>query len=93
VHEVDLPTAVHLAQDRLADQRLVPLGHKGAHRQTVLRRRVDNAHITDATERHVERPRDRRGREGEHVDLAPHLLQLLLVADAKALFLVDDEQP
>ena len=36
--------------------------------------------------------RDGRGRHGEHVDLLAHLLDALFVADAEALFFVDDEQ-
>ena len=43
-------------------------------------------------ERHLERARDRRGGHREHVDVRPHLLQPLLVRDAEALLLVDDQQ-
>ncbi len=37
--------------------------------------------------------RDRRGGQGEHVDLGAQLLEPLLVGDAEALLLVDDDQP
>ena len=49
-------------------------------------------HVADADQRHVQRARDRRRRQRQHVDLAPQLLQPLLVRDAEALLLVDDEQ-
>ena len=41
---------------------------------------------------HLERARDRRGGEGEHVDAGLQLLDLLLVGHAEALLLVDHEQ-
>ena len=42
--------------------------------------------------RHLQRARDRRGGEREHVDVGAQLLELLLVGDAEALLLVDDHQ-
>ena len=42
---------------------------------------------------HVQRARDRRGGQRQHVELRPQLLQPLLLHDAEALLLVDDEQP
>jgi len=57
-----------------------------------LRRGGDHAHLADAGDRHLERPRNRGGRHGEHVDVEAHLLQRLLVLDAEALFLVHDHQ-
>ena len=41
----------------------------------------------------VERPRDRRGRERQHVDLGAKLLEPLLVTHAEAVLLVDDQEP
>ena len=43
-------------------------------------------------ERHVQRARDRRRGEREHVDLEPQLAQQLLLRDAEALLLVDDHE-
>ena len=37
-------------------------------------------------------PRDRRRRQGQHVDHLPQAFQLLLVLDAEALLFVDDDQ-
>ena len=57
------------------------------------RRGRDQGQIAQAAERHVERARDRRRGEREHVDLGAHRAQSLLVAHAEAVFLVDDQQP
>ena len=42
--------------------------------------------------RHLQRARDRRRGQRQHVDLRAQLLEPLLVADAEALLLVDDQQ-
>ena len=55
-------------------------------------RRLDGAHVLRAHEREIERARDRRGREREHVHELEHLLELLLVQHAEALLLVDDDE-
>ena len=89
----DLSAAVDLAADRVADEPVVVLGDPGLDRQARLRRRLDDAEVADADEAQVERARDRRGRQRQDVDLAAHRLDALLVADAEALLLVDDEQP
>ena len=68
------------------------LHDEGLHRHTVLRRFLERGHVADAGERHVQRARDGRGREREHVDRAAHLLDVLLVCHAEALLLVHDEQ-
>ena len=89
----DLPAAVELAQDRVADEPGRRLGDPGLDRQPVLGRRLDDAQVADPGERQVERPRDRRGRQGQHVDLAPELLEPLLGGHPEALLLVDHDQP
>ena len=48
--------------------------------------------VADPGQRQVERARDRRGRQRQHVDLAPELLEPLLGGDAEALLLVDHDQ-
>ena len=66
----DLAAAVQLAVDRLADQAVVVLGDARPDRQPVLGRRLDDAQVAHADQRHVQRARDRRGRQRQHVDLA-----------------------
>ena len=89
----DLPAAVELAQDRVADEPGRRLGDARLDRQPILGRRLDDAQVADPGEGQVERPRDRRRRQGQHVDLATELLEPLLGGDAEALLLVDDDQP
>ena len=68
------------------------LQHIGLDALAVLGRLLDGAHVADAGHGHVQRPGNRRGREGQGVHLPGHLTQTLLVRDAEALLLVDDEQ-
>ena len=93
MHDVRLPAALQLVQDRLAHDGVVPLDDVGSHRLPALGRLVHRRHVTDAGERHVQGARDRRRREREHVHLEPHALEPLLVRDAEALLLIDHHQP
>ena len=77
----------------LANHLLIELDDVGLDRQAIFRRRLDDRHVADADERHVQRARNRRRAHRQHVHLLPHLLDLLLVRDAEPLLLVDDEQP
>ena len=92
VEEERLALAPVLAQQCLAHELLVVLAHVGADRPAALRRRLDDADVAQPGERHVQRARDGRGREREHVDLEPQLAQELLLRDAEALLLVDDHE-
>jgi hypothetical protein len=89
----DLSATIELAQDRVADEPGRRLRDPGLDRQAVLGRRLDHRHVADPGEGQVERPRDRRRRQGDHVDLAPELLQALLRRDPEPLLLVDDDEP
>ena len=88
----------HLAAPRqlrlhgVAHQRLVVAPDDGADGQALARRRLDDAQVAGAHEREVERARDRRRAHREDVDLGAEALQALLVADAEAVLLVDDDQ-
>src|SRR5205085_11873221 len=55
-------------------------------------RRLDHRHVAQSQERHVQGARNGRGAHSEHVHVVPKLLEPLFVADAEALFFVDDEQ-
>ena len=93
VDEEDLPAAVELAQDGVPDEPRGGLRDARLDGQAVLRRRLDDAHVAHADEGHVQRARDRRGRERQDVDLRAELLEALLVGHAEALLLVHDEEP
>ena len=92
VEVVDLPAAQDLAADGVRDDAPVVLHDVGLDGLAVLRRLLDGGHVAQAGEGHVERARDRCGREGQTVDLPAHFLELFLVADAEALLLVDDDE-
>ena len=86
------PSRGQLALDRLRDQLLVVLADVGLDRAAALGRRLDHRDVAQAGERHLQRARDRRGRQRQHVDLQLELAQQLLLLDAEALLLVDDQQ-
>ena len=92
VDKEDLAAAVQLPEHRLPGQLVAILAHEGPHRLPALRRRLDHTHVPYAGQRHVERPRDGRGRQRQHVDLPPKLLEPLLVRYPEALLIVDDQQ-
>ena len=69
VHEEDLTLAEQLAADRLGDGPVVVLADVGEDRLAVGRRRVEQRQVADAGEAHLERARDRRGGQREHVDV------------------------
>ncbi len=90
--EVGLASALELHLDGGADELLVELGDDGLDGHAVFGGRLDDGHVAEADERHVQGARDGRGRHGEHVDGGAHLLEALFVADAEALLFVDDEE-
>ena len=93
VQEERLAAAVALALERLAHEVLVVLADVGLDGTAALRRRLDDGDVAHAGERHLQRARDRRRAHRDDVDLQLELAQQLLLLDAEALLLVDDEQP
>ena len=69
------------------------LHHVGLDREPVLRRRLDDGHVPDPGHGHVQGPGDGGGGHGQHVHLAAHGLDLLLVVHAEAVLFVDDQEP
>ena len=92
VEVVHLAAPAQLPADGVLDDGPVVLQHVGLHRLAVRRRLLQGGHVPQAAEGHVQRPGDGGGGEGQHVHLAAHLLQPLLVGDAEPLLLVDDQQ-
>ena len=78
---------------RAAYELLVVLADVGLDRPPALGRGLDHADVADAGQRHLQRARDRRGAHRDHVDAQLELAQQLLLLDAEALLLVDDQQP
>ena len=92
MEEEGLAAALDLALDRPLDQVLVVGADVGADRPAALGRGLDHRDVAQPGEAHLQGARDRRRREREHVDLQLQLAQQLLLLDAEALLLVDDEQ-
>ena len=88
-----LAAAGVLSQQRVAHQLLLVLADVGSDRAAPQRRRLDDADVAEARQGHVQRPRNRRRREREDVELQPELAEQLLLRDAEALLLVDDHEP
>ena len=92
VHEEDLALAHQLAVDRGRDLLVVVGADERQDRVALLGRGLDDGHLPDARDRHLQRARDRRGRHREHVDVGAQRLEVLLVLDAEPLLLVDDHE-
>ena len=92
VHEVNLAAAFEFEFHSGAHDLFVELGDDGLNRHAVFGRRLDNTHVAQADERHVQGARDRCGAHCQYVDFFAHLLESFLVAHAEALLLIDDKQ-
>ena len=88
-----LTASAHFAADSLVNNGVVVLEHVGLDGLTVHRSLLYDAHVAQSAHRHVERSRNRRCREREHVDVLYKLLEALLLSHAEALLLVDDRKP
>ena len=93
VDEIDLAAAADLAQHGFANLPVAPFADERFHGQPLGRRRRDDRQIAQPAERHVQRARNRRGRQRQHVDFGAQPFQPFLVLDAEAMLLVDDDQP
>ena len=61
-------------------------------RQAFIRRGVDDADIAHARDAHVQRARNGRSGQRQHIDFGAQVLQLLLVGDAESLFLINNNK-
>ena len=93
VKEERLPATLVLAHDRALDELLLVLAHIRPHRPASLGRRLDDGDVAQPRERHLQRPGDRGGRHRNHVDAQLQRAQQLLLLDAEALLLIDDQEP
>ena len=87
-----LAAAIMLAQQGLAQHHRVPRHDIGAHRQAIDRRGLDDGQLAQTRHRHLQRARDRRRGQRQHVDVGLQRLQPFLVRHAEALFLVDHDE-
>ncbi|OPZ97091.1 MAG: hypothetical protein BWY71_01725 [Planctomycetes bacterium ADurb.Bin412] len=82
-----------LPQDRLPDPLPVIRTYLRHDAPPVQRRRRQRGNIPQPQQRHVQRPRDRRGRHRQQIHRRPHPLQPLLVLHPEPLLLIDNHQP
>src|SRR5256885_182989 len=82
-----------MTSSRLSACSVSDRGHVGLDRLSCFGRRLDHAHVADAADRHVQRARDGRRRQREHIELGAQLFQALLLHDTEPMLFVDDKQP
>src|SRR5690606_14839976 len=92
VQVIHLTAAQQFAQQRFLDNGVLLLHDKGAHGQPTGGWRGNDRQVAHARHSHVQGARNRRGGQREDVDFTAERLQLFLLANAKAVFLVDDDQ-
>ncbi len=92
MHVVHLSAAIELRRDRALHDRVRLRHDDGLDRHAVLRRGLDQREVAHAHQRHLQRARNRRRGEREHVDGRLELFEPLLVHHAEALLFVDHDQ-
>ena len=92
VHPKHLAFTQQLSSNGLGCHSIVVRSHVSAYRLSVGRWRVQQRHVANANQTHLQRARYRRCRHGEHVNVGAHHLHRLFVLHTKALFFVDHEQ-
>ena len=92
VDDINLAAALELKVDGILDNGGLELHHDGLNRQPVARRRLDNRHVAQAAERHVQSARNRRRSHRQDVDLFLDLFEPFLVSNAEPLFFVNNHQ-
>ena len=92
IDEEDLTAPPFFTHDGIADDAGVVFGDIGLDRETVGRRRFDDAHFPQIDQRHVQRPRNRRRTQGQDIDIGCPSLPFFLLGYAEALFFIDDQE-
>ncbi len=93
VDKIYLTAALHFPPDGVADDFLVIFHDIGLDRQAIFGRSFDDAHIPDPHQRHVQGPGNRRGGEGQYINIGAPFLQPFLLGNPEPLFLVDNQEP
>ena len=92
-HKKALPTAIMLAQQRLAQGDGVKLADIGPNGQPINRRCPDDRQIAHTGQRQLQGPGDGCGRERQHMHVRSQLLELFFMSHAETLFLINDQKP
>ena len=89
---VDLTAPGQLLLHGFGEDDVIVFQHECLHRLALDGRLLDGGEVADAAHGHVQGAGDGGGREGQHINADEVLLQLLLMLDAEALLLVDDDK-
>ena len=92
VQKENLSAAIHFALDRIANDTLVVLRDDGFDRQPIMRWRLNRAHVARAGEREIQRARNRRSAQRQHVHECAQALEFFFMQNAEALFLVNHNE-
>ena len=92
IEVVNLAAAQYLTQDRLADHQRVIFADEGFDRQTAGGRSGNDRQIAHTAHRHIQRTRNRRGGQGQDIDVGAHRLDALFMAHAEAVLFINNQQ-
>ncbi len=92
VDKENLPAAFKLAQNGLPHQSRRIWSDVGHNRQAFFGRRVQVRDVAHTRQRHVQRARNRRRGQGQHIHFGTEFFEVFLVRHAEALFFVNDDQ-
>ena len=87
-----LAFALDLAFQHLAQHGIIPPQHSRSHRLAILRRGFNDGKLAYAGHGKLQSARNGRGRQGEHIHVLFEGLEFFLVAHAKTLFFVQNQQ-
>ncbi|MBA7483687.1 hypothetical protein ES707_19204 [subsurface metagenome] len=90
MNKEDLTIAFQLTEYGFSDQLVIIFGNVGLNRQAFFGRGFHSAHIPYSHQGHVEGAGDGGGAQGEDIYLLPHLFEVFLMGDTKALLFVND---
>ena len=77
----------------LPDHLVIILHHVRLDRHTVHRRFLQNTHITNSHQTHVQCPGNRSRRQRENIDIFLQLFDLLFMCHTEPLLLIDNQKP
>ena len=88
IYYKDLTAPVQFSGDNLPYHGVLLFKDIGLHRISLLRRFFDDTHILNTGQRHVKGSWNRCGRQSQNIYILLHLLNFLLVSNAKTLLLI-----
>jgi len=92
VQEEDLAAAGEFALDGFADEAVIAFDELGGDGDAIFRGSVNGAHVARAGERGVQGAGDGRSGEGEDIGERAQFFEGFFMADAEALFFVNDDE-